>query len=138
MNSPARLTDEEVLAYTQGKRKELVEKITANGMPGDKSEQVVLLEALSGMDRAALSTLKMKSEERIGNQQAQAAAFVASVLTQTGRNKVFQVDHPVEREIPSLGNDVPTPQIVDGELDQTATQLDYATFMSKMSPGETE
>lgn len=129
------MTDEQVLAYTQHKRKFIVSKLIANNqLPGDKDEKVMLLQALDGMDRAALGNKRIKADEKTANGMAGAAGIIAQMLTQIGtltRDNISPLEILERVEAPSLSNEIPEPILVPGELETNASQLDYDSFMSR-------
>lgn len=131
---PESLSEDQVLAYTQHKRKAIVQELTKTGaVPEDNSSRNMLLQALDGMDRAALTSKRIKSEEKNGG-MAGAASLVAALLTQvTGKKLTSDIIDP-NRPTPLLGQDVPPPQLVPGETEINPRQLDYDTFMATRTP----
>ena len=127
--------DDEVLQFTQSKRMEIVNKLTAKGIPTDSNDDMGnLLKTLDGMDRVALGRKRIKADEGIaGANQAAAAAVIATLLQKanSGGAKPFQSDTLVDREIPVLGNDIPAPVLVDGETETAPSQMSYDGFMAK-------
>lgn len=132
----APMTDEEALDFTQGQRKKLVDALTANGTPTDSEVASTLLKTLDGMDRQALTKMKIKSDEKsANNSDAMAAAVIAGVFAKLkGKN-------PYEREIlegevvqqaaptPDLSK-LPAVELVPGETDIGTSDLTYEAFTS--------
>lgn len=138
METKKLVSDEDVLAYTRGKRQDLVEYLTQNGAPKCKEDQVVLLASLDGLDRSALSRMKIQAEQENAAMGASAAAMVAAVLSQVGTRNIYQVEGGVDREAPKLPAEIPDPVVVEGELDTGTQNLDYDSFIKKMTPPEEE
>lgn len=127
------LSEDQVLAYTQSKRKAIVQELTQKGaVPDDNSSRNMLLQALDGMDRAALTSKRIKAEEKSGAAMAGAAGMVAQLLTKvTGKSLAnLDLEDAVERAAPALGADVPPPQLVPGETEVNPAQLDYDSFIA--------
>lgn len=134
------MSEDEVLQYTHGVRKAIVDKITDNGqkIPAEDPKLLhTILATLDGMDRSALGRKKIQSEEKLaGANQAMAAGIIATVLQQvgSGHNLPFTSAEGIERAIPVLGNDVPEPVLVDGEIDTNAPQQSFESFQRKFEP----
>lgn len=133
---PEAMDDDRVLAYTQNVRKNIVNELTrSKAFPEDKGEQILLMQALDGMDRAAISNKRIKSDEKAQNSVAGAAGIVAQLLSQMGGmvNMPKQLDDNVVDVMPKmLTEEIPEPQLVPGEIEINAGQLDYNTFVSSM------
>ncbi len=126
------LTEDQVLAYTQNKRKTIVDVLMENNrIPADRGEMALLVQALDGLDRAALGSKRIKADEKASEVTAGSAAAIARLLTELGsRNKhsVDDITDAVPREAPVLGNHIPDPVLVPGEIDVAGPQLDYESF----------
>lgn len=129
------ITEDDVIQYTRSKRKDLVEELTKNGAPKDKDEQHVLLSALDGLDRSALTRLKIKTEETNNKNQQNIAALMAKVLTSINPSETFVVEGTC-REIPILDERIPDPILVAGETDLNPEQLDYDKFMANYTSSD--
>jgi hypothetical protein len=116
------LSDEEVLLYTQRKRKELVEDVTQRGMPADNKDRLTLLAALDGMDRAALAGKKIESKEKTSSADREAQYLIAKLHGNLQGRDPFKVD-------PADGQVVANRQL---HLDESG--LDPLV----VAPGETE
>lgn len=129
------MSDDQILAYTQHKRKTIVQDLMKNNkVPTDRSEQSLLVAALDGMDRAALGNKRIKADEKTAHGVAGAASIVANLLNQiSGMSK--QPGMVIENvEPPLLGKEIPDPILVPGELETNCPQLDYHSFMSQNNP----
>lgn len=114
------------LEYTRAKRRDLVEKLTKTGMPGDIKEQSILLQTLDGIDRAALGKMKIKSDEGLSNAQAAAASILSSIFNDP-RTKSIGKGAGV---IPVLDADIAPTKLVEGELDSNPITGNFEDFMS--------
>lgn len=134
---PEFATEEDVFNYTQNTRKKIVKQLFKNDtIPGDKSEQIMLMQALDGLDRTALGTKRIKAEQENAKElSAAASAAVANVLKQVNNSKRnLDLTDVTDVPVPVLSSEIPDPELVPGETEVGATQLDYNTFMSKMKP----
>lgn len=123
-------TEELDLEYTRAKRKEFVDMMTKNGPPSDIREASIMLQALDGIDRAALGKLKIKSDEGIGSAQAAAAAMLASLFNDPRTKTIGRVDG-VDRIPPELILDTDSIVIIEGELDIVPKQDSYDTYSAR-------
>jgi len=131
INSFEAMSEDQVLAYTQSKRRAIVEEITKEGaIPKDRSEATLLIQALDGMDRSALTQKRIKADEKASDAMAGSAAIVAKLLNSIGSTRPADTVDVVARETPTLGDDIPDPVLVPGETTINPPQLDYDTFMS--------
>lgn len=121
-------TEEEVLAYTQAKRKKLVEHLSSKGIPDDKGDKAILLQALADMDKPALVKLRIKSEDKNAGTNAQAALAIASLMTQMSPKKLVNFDPTV---IPPTLDDgkIPDFEYVEGQTLLGTQGGSYSEFM---------
>lgn len=133
--SPAEMTEDQVLAYTLSKRKKIVDELTReNKIPEDKTEVSLLVSALDGMDRAALSQKRLKADEKASQGMAGAAAAIAKLLTQVNSRGSNQPD--IDTGEPKvLGPDIPDPQLVPGETEINPGQMDFDSFTASFQNG---
>lgn len=129
------LTEDEVLAFTQAKRLQLVNHLTPEGKsPNDPKEQLTLLSALSDMDRAALASKRLVTDAKNGDTMRQATAIIGKVFGVLGNENPFEVKAEVadnayrhlEHPDVLLENVLPAP----GELDIGIETMDYDNFMA--------
>lgn len=132
------LEDEDsILAFTHSKRKVIVgELMKDNKLPVEPDDRKLLLGTLKDMDSAALGRKRIKVEEQANNNQEQAASIIAQMFAAASGRRPYQVAQPVERPVPMLGNEVPEPEVVDGEMDMVAAQGSVEEFMTRMSTPE--
>lgn len=129
--------EDEVLAYTQGMRRRIVNKLTNDGktIPGTESKDILILnQTLDSMDKAALGKMRIKVEEKANQTQEQAAGMIAQLLQKVTSQKPFEVIEGVAREIPQLPESVPAPRLVEGETATVAAQQDFDTFTARFTP----
>ena len=122
--------EDEVLAYTQSKRKEIVEHLTKDKkIPEDGSSRDMLLRALDGLDKAAFGKKRLQADERNNGNMA---AMMAKLLTHLSSNKNLPPADVIDNGAPppALGSDIPNPVLVPGETEVSAPQMDYDTFMA--------
>lgn len=104
----ADLSDEEVLSYTQRKRLELVEHLTAGKMPSDTAEQSILISALNDLDKQVVNRKKLKIQEGVADNINSAVDTMDSLF------KLFGNKSPLEVEV--HGETIRKPAIPDGPL----------------------
>lgn len=121
------------LEFVRQKRKEIINSLTANGVPGDNDKVQILLGALSDMDRTSLSKKKIKVDKDVGNNQAQAMELIATMFSDTRIKKYGVSESLTNRELPQLSNDIPEPILVDGETSQQAELENYDSFMARIN-----
>ncbi len=123
------MTDEDSdLEYTKTIRKQLVSHITKdNKMPEETKQQLVLLQALDGIDRAALSKLKIKSDE--GASTAQNAALLLAAIFNDPRTKTIGLVTDSKRVPPEFDINIAPTILVEGELDLTSGNDSYEAFL---------
>ncbi len=133
-NEPPELPPEDsVQAFVHQKRLQLVKAIMVKGVPDDSESRRDLLTTLKDMDTSALARKKIAADSKGTAQSAAAAAIIARVLGQLSSSTKPEVASNVPFVTPTLGSDVPPPELIEGE---TATQLpqeSYASFMSKFA-----
>lgn len=127
----AEMTEDQVLLYTRSKRMELANKLTEKGVPTEKETASVLLQTLDGLDRSSLTRLRIKADEQANKNNGQSAAIIAEVLNRIGSSRPYEMNGVCRREIPQLPNDIPSPEVVEGELDTNPIQMDYDSFTKK-------
>lgn len=124
-------SEDSILTFTHMARMQAVAKLTETGIPTEDPKKMgAFLTTLADMDRAALGRKRLKTEEKLGNAQALAAGAIAEVLRKTNNGRIWEALEPVDRKAPTLGGDIPEPELVPGEID-TGTRRDvtYDSFM---------
>jgi hypothetical protein len=119
------------LAFTQDVRRRLVNKLTENNsVPTETKEQAILLNALADMDRQALGVKKIKSDEGIGNKQVAAASILMQLFNDPNIKNVGRGQR--SGDIPVLDSSIVPDNIVDGELETTASTESYDSFTKRL------
>ena len=124
------MNEEDILEYTQRIRKDIVTDMTKGGIPSDRADKALVLNALADMDRTALGSMRIKAETDANNTVAQAQSVILELLKRTGGNRGMVIE--VAREVPVLGNEIPVPEVVPGEIEQNPEATDYNSFIEKM------
>jgi hypothetical protein len=128
--------EDDVLQFTQKARQQIVKSLMGKDLNDLNASQLSLLTAsLDGMDRSALGRKRLQTDEKIGANNAVAAAIIAKVLSTPGALKAGQVDADAtpRKSIPQLPADPVTIETVDGEMEADARQMTYDTFMTQTS-----
>ena len=134
--TPAKDIDDLDLDFTRTMRRRLIDDMTKDKIPDDPKERALLLQACDGMDRAALSKKKIKSDEGVSNTMALAAETISQLFTNPRLKNLGKIDGAVG-EIPVL-RELPAPTVVPGELDTAPPMQNYETFMQRHSTPESE
>jgi hypothetical protein len=127
--------EDDVLLFTQKARQQIVKSLMGKDLNDLNSAQISLLAGmLDGMDRSALGRKRLQTDEKVGANNAVAAALIAKVLATPGALQAGQVDVAVtpRKAIPMLP-DVGEPATVPGEMESDARQMNYDTFMTQTS-----
>lgn len=127
------MTEDEVLHYTQGIRKDLVDDIIKEGVPTDNETRYALLTTLGDMDKQAMGNKKIAAS-LVGSESDR---LVANALVMLGQQ--LQGKNPYEKDI---GGDIPTvdftmlpsADLVPGEDEQGISSEKYDEFMGRMEP----
>lgn len=126
------LSDEQLLDYTQGKRKKLVEHLTSGGkIPDDRGDKMVLLSALDGMDKVSLTKIRIKAEDKQSDTASQATNIVARLLTLMVPKKAQHFDPDLK--LPVLDVNVPDLNVIDGETALGTQNTNYETFSKQFT-----
>lgn len=128
-------TDDLVLQYTQNKRKNLIESLTIKGQPADRGDKMVLLAALDGMDKVALTKMRIKTDDKQSNVQAQSIAILGKLLTSV-KPKAFEIfDDSIIT--PVLSEEISFPLLIEGEMAIGTQSNNFESFI-KQFPDNSE
>lgn len=120
-------SDEDRLEYTQTKRKQLVEFLTpGNSMPADKGDKMILLSALDGMDKASLTKLRIKADEKQTDASSQAAGIFAKLLKIIVPEQAKNFDNT--SILPTQDVQLPAIELIEGEMDVGTQNGNFETF----------
>lgn len=133
-NVTAHMTDDEVLQFTQHKRKELVDTLCEKGVPTDPKEQQVLLAALGDMDRTALTKKRLNSDNNNAAADREAQLAIAAIYQRVGNRSPFEVD--ANAPIEGVAIEVPEKlveklELVPGETEIGVKEMTYSQFMGE-------
>lgn len=129
------LTDEDILAMTQGQRQLLVAELTANGVPVTEDDRKLLLTTLADMDRAALGRMRAVVDTKNSGTNSEVAAALAKIAAATGGGNPFA---GVAGAIPAVEIGLlppPAKPILPGELVTTQSTTTYDEFASARGIG---
>jgi hypothetical protein len=133
--SEYQLTDDDILKFTQAKRRELVDVLLAGGMPTDKDGQQMLLQTLGDMDRTALGNKRIGAAEKLAESDRLVADAVLKINRQFGARSPFEASETVDGEVipptPILEK-LPKVETVPGETAIGISDLKYEEFMDSM------
>ena len=125
-------TEDDVLDYTQSVREDVVKKLTSNGMPGDVKDLSIILSALDGMDRAALTKKKIQAENDNMSKVGLAGAAITELLSSL-RNEAKPtgaVGEPSSKQT-AIPAGLDSPVVVPGELSDADRSLNYETLIKE-------
>jgi len=133
---PASMTDDQILALTQSIRIKAIRHLTGKaiqtgGLPGDIEDRDALKHHLDGLEKVALSRKKIAVDQQTNAGMAAAAGMIAGVLRQTSQ----YYGTPVSNENvvpPTLGDEIPDPDLVPGETEVDTPQLEYNSFVASV------
>ncbi len=118
--------DSRRLELTQRIREKYITEMEEEGRPEKTSELVFLIQLLDGMDKSVLNKSKIKIEDQANKSESATAQLIADVLFK------HRVTTNVKRDVtPELPNDLPAPDVVEGELEQGISDLNYDKFTSE-------
>ena len=126
------LSAESLLKYSQRVRKDLVQEITRGGMPDDKGDRQVLLQALHDMDQTSVNRMKLDVDKENSANARQAQEIVDRLF---GVNPYGLRARPGEErtELPAPPDDeLPEVDIDEGEKEiglQSETSKDFLERM---------
>jgi len=120
------------LFYTRSMRRQLVKAITKDGteFPTHSEKISALAGVLSDIDRQALSLQKLKTDQAAVDNQAAAAALIATVIAQGNVKNIGRATDEVARTQPVL-EDIIAVSLNPGEMDIGTNSLDYDQFMEQ-------
>ena len=123
------INDARMLDLTMRKREDIINTLTAKGIPEDRADKALLISALDGVDRTILSRARIKADTKIADSQAQATSLVANILSNISGKNLKSLDN--NRDIPILTIDVSSQSFAEGEMDTGTQNNDFDTFMKK-------
>lgn len=130
---PPVATDDAVMDFTQQKRMQIVQALTAgNKLPEDVKEQATLLKALDGLDKQAMGKKRLIVEDKKADNEKEAAALVNAALKAMSAHRiVLDPSAGPPGEPPTLPEHIPTPVLTPGETDATSKPETFDSFMAQ-------
>lgn len=130
LNESPEISAEQDIQFVRGKRKFIVDTLMKdNKIPEDRTAASVLLAALDGLDRSAISRKRIASDNKNAQANGAVAAIISKMLMQVNNTTPTTIDE--ERVIPVLGNDLGTVEILPGELDIGTKTISYAAIIGE-------
>lgn len=124
------MTDDDLMRFTQGKRKAFIDHITEEGWPNDPKEQSIMLAALADMDRTALGNKRIGANERQSEADALVARAIGQLTTQFNGRNPFEKEG--EGKVPEYQADkLPEADAVPGEMDIGLSDQTYKDMEDK-------
>lgn len=125
------LSDDDVLRFSQGIRKDLVTDMTKGGLPEDNKDRAMLLTALADMDRVAISNKRIGSQEKANGSNLLVAMAMAKLTENLGGKNPFETDVTPGRTLDADLEKIPDVETVEGEMHIGAEDNCYEEFMKK-------
>lgn len=105
-------------------------------LPDDPKQQALVLKAIEGIEKVAISRKRIKIEDRTAASQEQVASLLAHVYKNVNaNNNPFVVDVEAREvnpeqlgKIPTIPSHLALPTLVDGETAVNPRQLSYEEF----------
>lgn len=128
------LSEDEILEFTQRKRKELIDHMVKDGLPSKARDQEVFLTALADMDRTVHTNKKIGVSEKQLGAGLLVAKALEDISAHYGNKNPFEMNHgdPLDT-LPQDFNDDKLPELEDvpGETDIGISSEKFETFIPK-------
>lgn len=135
------MSDDQILALTQRTRVGVVNHLAnkkPGGIPDDKEDRDALFKALDGLDKVALTRKRIAADVEQASGVSQAVSLISTLLRQSKTTyNTVDVDDATVVSAPTLSNDIPEPELVPGETEINAGQLNYDAFVAGKQPAKT-
>lgn len=131
--------DDELLEWGVEQRKDFIKKMMkADGsLPDDPKERALVLKALDGIDKTAVSRKRLKIEDKAATNAAETAKLISQFYERVSSKDPFVIDQNMQevpvRAAPKLPDNSPEVDTVEGEMDTTPSQGSYDEFMGRMN-----
>jgi hypothetical protein len=136
-NTVAPPSENEILAFTHQQRLAIHQKLAGEGIPNDDDSIRLIMQNLSSIEGVTLGRMRIKVDEVANRNQEAASELISQMLLKANAdgNRPFQTERVIEGvAVPVLGNEVPPPELVEGELAPIGgVQLTYEDFVGKDS-----
>lgn len=121
------------LEFVRNKRVQVINHLTAKGVPEDNESISLLLGALNDMDRTSIGKKRIKVESSAVAVNKQAADLIASIYSKPGSKTIgLEVLDDIAGTIPNVDGMLPDVTLLEGEMAVGASQLDYDAFMRRV------
>lgn len=121
----------DIIEYTQGIREQVVQTLTAKGIPADNETTNVLLSTLDSMDRTAIGVLRLQQGNRQNELTEQALNIADRLATSLGGNPFITVNPAGGNpNAPAAGEKPIDYQPVPGGMDIGNSSENYTQFMA--------
>ena len=125
-------TDDDVVAFTQKTRKQLVDEMVADGkMPEDKDSRVLLLSALSDMDKLAINNKRLGAQQKNAAKDREAMMIIAKIRERIDGSNIFEQPGNTVREVEIDSSRLPPANAVKGETDIGLDETTYDDFVAQ-------
>lgn len=131
------LTDDaSTINFTQNLMANLIQSMAPQGIvPQDPEYLKIMIKAGSEMSKVAMGRMKIKSEEKIADTQAQAAGVIADMLMQHhGAISGLGADTTHRDPPPPMGAEFSRPDMVPGAMEISPGHQSVASFMQANRP----
>lgn len=135
-NVAAVMNDDDVLSYTQGVRKAIVDAKIAEGVEKlDAKDATVILSALADMDRQSLAKKKIQSDNNNAEADRLAQQIIAKTFSQLGNRSPFAAA-PGEQTVKAIPFEAPEVIVgefteLEGEAEIGISDETYSDFMKR-------
>lgn len=128
--------DNSILLFSQQVMVSTIKACAPQGIaPEDPEYMKIMLKAADGMTKVALSRMKIKSDEKVADTQAQAAGVIADMLLQqTEAIAGLGADSINRLPPPALGAAFARPDIVAGAMEIAPGTESVNSFMQRNRP----
>lgn len=116
--------ENEELKYTKDIRGRIVNTLIKDGIPTDPKLLAPLLTTLSDMDRTTLTKMRIKTDNKLADNQMDTNAIITKLLTSV-KVSALAVSGDSVRQISA---DLPSIEIVPGEIDIGTINSTYEEF----------
>lgn len=126
-----KITDDGAIEFSQLVRKDIVNKLMAEGALDDNNSINTVLRALEGMSSTALSNKRMKTDKEISSEQSKAKTILGEVYKLMGNKNPYESEVATNRQL-----DIPDQLCSDfkqvpGETDIGVSVENFDSFAKK-------
>ena len=138
MSDQEKSSEEADLQFTKEKRMEIVRALVGAADKIKDQDPKLLntaLAALDGIDRQALTKMRIKSDEGISNSNSAIAQSLAHAFMDPRVKRIAQAEaaNGTRTGTPELPDHLPTPEILPGEMDSGISNETYESFQKRMA-----